>query len=57
MAWHVILCSIDYTDAPNKGIEQACPQASCDKRIVHLVLIYTLACGNVLLVLASFYGA
>ena len=24
MAWHVILCSIYYIDAPNKGIEQAC---------------------------------
>ena len=30
MAWYVILCSIAYIDAPNKGIEQACSWASCD---------------------------
>ena len=33
MAWHVILCSICYTDVPNKGIEQACSWASCDINI------------------------
>ena len=31
--WCVILCSIDYIDAPNKGIEQACSRASCDIHI------------------------
>ena len=49
MAWHVILCSIGYIDAPNKGIEQACSWASCN---IHLVSIYTLTFSNVLLVLA-----
>ena len=51
MAWHVILWSIGYIDVPNNGIEQACSWASCDIH-VHLVLIYTSAFSNVLLVLA-----
>ena len=29
----VFSCSVGYIDAPNKGIEQACFQASCDNRI------------------------
>ena len=33
MAWHVILCSIAYIDALNKGIEQASSWASCDIHI------------------------
>ena len=52
MAWHVILCSMAYIDAPNKGIEQACSWASCDIHISHLVSIYTSTFSNVLLVLA-----
>ena len=52
MAWHVILCSIGYVDVPNKGIEQVCSWASCDIHISPLVLIYTVAFSNVLLVLA-----
>ena len=51
MAWCVILCSIGCIDVPSKGIEQACSWASCGNIKVHLVLIYTLAFSNVLLVL------
>ena len=53
MAWHVILCSIAYIDAPNKGIEQTCSPGRVVIYIsVHLVLIYTLTFTDVLLVFA-----
>ena len=53
MAWHVILCSIGYIDAPtqNKGIEQACSRASCDIHINPFSINLHFCC-NVLLVLA-----
>ena len=38
MAWHVILCSIAYIDAPNKGIEQACSWAICDIHISPIIM-------------------
>ena len=52
MAWHVILCSIAYTDAPNKGIEQACSWASCDIHVSPFSINLYLTFSNVLLVLA-----
>ena len=52
MAWHVILCSIAYIDAPNKGIEQACSWASCDIHISPFSINLYFNLSNVLLVLA-----
>ena len=52
MAWHVILCSIDYIDVPTKESNKHAPGRVVIYISVHLVLIYTSAFSNVSLVLA-----
>ena len=52
MAWHVILCSITYIDAPKKESNKRDPGRVVIYISVHLVSIYTLTFSNILLVLA-----